>query len=350
MAFKYFRFFEAVVASGALALGLGGCAGSAVDDEFTSVDEGAPTEPLRRAGATLRATRPAGVPADFIVTPSGYMHPSCVLTVREDEVARADGDIQRADGSVLESSPCRYPRYDVAGRQVPHAGARANGESDGNINADAVPAFNGWVESANDASNGPLNWISANWTVPPAPLEDVGQTLFYFPGIQPIEQLSEQYTILQPVLRWYSGVWTIESWNCCVEGNANMGPAAVVSSGDTLYGYVQGDGCDARGVCSNWFVHTGDWTNGAHSWLRTSAYGNVMGWAFGGVLEVYGVDDCEQYPPSGSITFSNIQTRSTSYQQVYPTWNVGVTSEPPQCGYGVSAPSSSTVTLFASPD
>lgn len=108
-----------------------------------------------------------------------------------------------------------------------------------------------------------------------------------------------------------------------------MGPAATVQSGDTLYGYVEGHGCDARGVCTNWFVHTGDWTNGAHSWLRTSAYGNVMGWAFGGVLEVYGVDDCDQYPPSGSITFSNIQVRSTAYQQVYPTWNTGVTSEPP---------------------
>jgi hypothetical protein len=278
------------------------------------------------------------------------MHPSCVLRVSEDEVARPDGHIQRADGSVRKSAPCRYPRYDATGREVANGTPPGAGEGDRSLSAAAAPAFNGWVESANDASNGPLNWISANWTVPPAPLEDVGQTLFYFPGIQPIEQLSEHYTILQPVLRWYAGLWTIESWNCCVEGNANMGPAAVVNSGDTLYGYVQGDGCDARGVCTDWFVHTGDWTNGAHSWLRTSAYGNVMGWAFGGVLEVYGVDDCDQYPPSGSITFSNIQTRSTSYQQVYPTWNVGVTSEPPQCDYGVSAPSSSTVTLFASPD
>lgn len=44
-----------------------------------------------------------------------------------------------------------------------------------------------------------------------------------------------------------------------------MRPAAVVNSGDTLYAaYVEGHGREARGVCTDGFVHTGDWTNGAY--------------------------------------------------------------------------------------
>lgn len=323
-----------------------GCGAAARDDDSTTID-GA-VEPLARARAALsEAARPPGVPAEFVITPFGYMHPSCVIAVAEDEAALENGAIEREDGRSRQTSTCRYPRFDGSGREIPDDGpppARQSG-----LAPASVAAFDGWVESANSADNGPLNWISANWTVPPSPTSDVGQTLYYFPGMQPLEHLGTEYTIMQPVLAYRSGTWTIESWNCCTNGNANVGPAGIVQPGDTLYGYVQGDGCDSRGVCSQWFIYTGDWTNGAQSYLRTSAYGNVMGWAFAGVLEVYGVDACDQYPPSGSITFTNIMTRSTSYQQVYPSWNTGVTSAEPQCDYGVSAPSSSTVTLFASP-
>lgn len=350
MAIESLRSFANRLLSTAFALLLGGCAGSTGDDELAGAPAGDHVESSvheRAHFALVGAGRPATVPADFVVTPAGYMHPSCIVLVSEEETARADGSIERADGRVRKPAPCRHPRYDSSGQPIdPSARPRTSSAS----RASVLPAISGWVESAHDDSNGPLNWISANWTVPQPPLLDLGQTLFWFPGIQPIEQLSEHYTILQPVLRWNQGVWTIESWNCCVDGNANVGPAAVVNSGDTLYGYVEGHGCDARGVCSDWFVHTGDWTTGAHSWLNTSAYGNVMGWAFGGVLEVYGVEDCDQYPSDGSVSFSNIQVRGANYLQVYPDWNVSITNESPQCNYGVDAATSSSVTVYASPD
>lgn len=334
--------------SAAFVLLLVGCGAVARDDDSTTIDAVEPAvAPLAQSGAALSApARPPGVPPEFVITPFGYMHPSCVIAVAEDETALEDGTIEREDGRSRHASTCRYPRYDGNGHEIPDGPPPARRDG---LSVASVPAFDGWVESANSADNGPLNWISANWTVPPSPTSDVGQTLYYFPGLQPLEQLGPEYTIMQPVLAYRFGTWTIESWNCCTNGNANVGPAGIVQPGDTIYGYVQGDGCDSRGVCSQWFIYTGDWSNGAQSYLRTSAYGNVMGWAFAGVLEVYGVSACDQYPPSGSITFTNIQTRSTGYQQVYPSWNTGVTGADPQCGYGVSVPSTSTVTLFASP-
>lgn len=289
---------------------------------------------------SISANRPASVPADYVVTPVGYLHPSCIAGMSESETL-ANGKITNKDGKSRAVPKCAYPRYDRTGAVVGSSG------SEKKTTAAAPPPlpFSGWVESANTADYGPLNWISANWKVPTAPAVDVGQTIYYFPGIQPIGN-APTYTILQPVLGWNSGQWTIQSWNCCAEGTAVNSPAQVVNAGDTIYGYVQGNVCSG-GVCSQWQVYTGDWTNGRHSTLNTTAFGNQMGWAFAGVLEVYGISACNQYPASGSATFTNIQVRNTNYQQISPLWNVGWTSDQPQCHYNVAATGSSTVKLTA---
>ncbi len=306
-------------------------------------DDGAdtPSEEAQAASAsaiTIGAHRPASVPADYVVTPVGYLHPSCIVGMSENETL-GKGKITKKDGSSRAIPKCSYPRFDRAGALVESAGQKRTAS----VPPPAV--YSGWVESANSADYGPLNWISANWTVPAAPAVDVGQTIYYFPGIQPLGSPST-YTILQPVLGWNSGQWTIQSWNCCAEGTAVNSPAQPVDAGDTIYGYVQGNVCSG-GVCSQWQVYTGDWTNGHHSTLNTTAFGNQMGWAFAGVLEVYGVSACEHYPASGSVTFTNIQVRNTNYQQISPVWNVGWTSEQPQCNYNVTATGSSTVQLTA---
>ncbi|HKO46433.1 MAG TPA: hypothetical protein VJV79_01840 [Polyangiaceae bacterium] len=288
---------------------------------------------------SVAKNRPTSVPADYVVTPVGYLHPSCIAGMSESETL-VNGKITGKNGSSRAVPKCAYPRYDRAGAIVETGATQRKTAS-----APAPIPYSGWVESANSADYGPLNWISANWKVPAAPPVDVGQTIYYFPGIQPIGSAST-YTILQPVLGWNSGQWTIQSWNCCADGTAVNGPAAAVNAGDTIYGYVQGNVCTG-GVCSQWQVYTGDWTNGRHSTLNTTAFGNQMGWAFAGALEVYGVSACNHYPATPSVTFSNIQVRNTNYQQISPVWNVGWTSDQPQCHYNVTASGTNTVTLTA---
>jgi hypothetical protein len=337
---KGYRFSSGLTAGLLAAMAAAGCG-----DEIAPGTGASEPSAVAVAQSPLTAVtvgKPAGVPADYVVTPAGFFHPSCVVGVTEDETV-ANGKISKANGASRAVPKCAYPRYDRKGTLVAAPAAKSATAA-----ATApVPDVNGWIESANNGDNGPLNWISANWVVPQKPAVDVGQTIYYFPGIQPLDS-SPNYTIMQPVLTYNSGQWTIQSWNCCADGSVVNSPAAAVNTGDTIYGYVQGNVCNAAGVCTQWQVYTGDWTNGRHSTLNTTAYGNRMGWAFAGALEVYGVSACNHYPASHALTFTNIQVRNTGYQQIYPVWNVGWnTTDPLQCGYGVTAPNTNTVTLNA---
>ena len=152
---------------------------------------------------------------------------------------------------------------------------------------------------------------------------------------------------MQPVLQYWAGNWSMASWNCCVDGVTAHSAEVPVRPGDTLYGYIQGNNCDQNGFCQDWQVYTGDWSTGGSTTLNTTSYGSVMGWAFGGVLEAYALDDCAEYPTNGSISFTNLQVRNAKYLSVYPTWSTGAPDQAsPNCRYSVSAPSTSTVTLY----
>src|SRR5262245_32256687 len=73
---------------------LAGCA--APDD---SIDEAAPPQI-----AALAPDHPASVPDDFVVTPMGFFHPSCVRDTSERAIAAA--------------TPCQHPHYDYAGNLI----------------------------------------------------------------------------------------------------------------------------------------------------------------------------------------------------------------------------------------
>lgn len=86
------------------------------------------------------------------------------------------------------------------------------------------------------------------------PLGDDGQVLYYFPGFEDINGVQ---SILQPVLGWYQGQWTIASWNCCLNGIVTNSPAVVVRPGDWILGSVISN-CRAGTLCATWNVVTED--------------------------------------------------------------------------------------------
>ncbi len=64
--------------------------------------------------AQIAATtnRPASVPSDYVITPFGYFHPSCVREIKEGETVLADGRIRFNDGTEEAAAPfCNFPRY-----------------------------------------------------------------------------------------------------------------------------------------------------------------------------------------------------------------------------------------------
>jgi hypothetical protein len=280
------------------------------------------------------SARPSAVPEDFVATPHGWFHASCVVEVEEGETVGEDGALLRADGTARKVGACQHPRYDKLGGRV---GERA---------ASAPPAavVNGWVASVSSTSLGPVQSISASWRVPASPPAR-GQTLYFFPALEPA---ATGALILQPVLAWNGFAdqrWTIAGWNCCTAGTVLHSAPRRVQPGDRITGSVTGSQCDAAGVCASWSVRAAS-SRGAATTLTTSSHGAALDWEFGGALEAYNLDACDQYPPDGRITFGSIVVRRAGGAAATPAWVPMAYGPPPDCLTGVAAaPGGASVTL-----
>ncbi len=286
--------------------------------------------------------RPANVPDGYVITPFGFFHPSCVQSLAKGEHLLADGRIEHADGIVEETAAvCTHPHY-TGGRNP--AGTAANSLL---LEKNTPSAINGWVENANMSTGSnqkSYGAIVATWAVPNQPLADNGQVLYYFPGF---EDINDTESILQPVLEWYRGQWTIASWNCCLNGIATSSAAVSVRSGDEIYGSVTSACAPGTLACPTWNVLTLDMTRGESTTLsNTPSEGQTFNWAFGGVLETYYATTCGDYPLDRHMRFNNI-TVFDQYQHPIsnPKWATGVDDmDTQQCHYAV-LPSPHAVTL-----
>jgi hypothetical protein len=324
---------------GLIALALAGCgveAGPADEAPAVARQElvgaGAATAPADDAPrAHAHAPRPATLGADFIATPHGWRHRSCVIEVGADETVRGDR-IERADGTHRSLAPCAYPAYDRAGRALP---TRPGPEAV----AGAEPQANGFVSYVTSTSTGPVNALVASWTVPPSPRLSADQVVFLFPGLEP---LATGDIILQPVLAWNGfedGVWTISSWACCAKDNGFHSAPITVAPDHLLTGTVVGKDCDATGVCPHWTITTRDDWTGLSTSFASIGTGEPMDWVFGGALEVFGVDTCDELPRRGRLRFEGIVARSITGQLAVPVWQpVTDTTVTPDCQVAFGTP------------
>jgi hypothetical protein len=279
--------------------------------------------------------RPATVPENYVITPFGYFDPSCVTHLAKGDVLRHDKKaIEHANGTYDNMTVCAYPHYTADGEQVI-----------GDERAVQPPKIgHSWIEYASITTTSAYGQIYGEWDVPPAPSNNDGQTLFLFNGL---EDYNDVVTILQPVLGWnsdYASAWGIASWNCCEKGTVYEATPAHVNSGDHLLGYVFDNCAPGTKTCSSWDVVTVDEQNGNFSQLTdTGNFGQTFNWAFGGVLEVYNIVQCGDYPPPdnlGGIGFYNQSVLNDNFKAITPAWKVtnvsgGLT---PQCSYGGSLP------------
>lgn len=150
------------------------------------------------------ANRPATVPDDFLATPFGFFHPSCVASLAKGEKLLPDRRIVHADGSIeSEARACNFPHFSATGKLARTAQKPSTSRS-------TRPDINGWLENANvtpQSSNIAYGALIAWWLVPPSPRDDDGQVLFFFPGLEDID--NPQTSILQPVLEWAGGQWSV---------------------------------------------------------------------------------------------------------------------------------------------
>jgi hypothetical protein len=279
------------------------------------------------------AKRPATVPADYVITPFGYFHPSCVGHLAKGDVVRQDEKvIQHANGTSDDMHVCAYPHYKGDG-------AKITGDEKA---VDQPTISHAWVEYAGTTTTASYGYMYAYWNVPPAPSTNDGQTVYLFNGM---EDYSDVVTIIQPVLGWnsdYASAWGIASWNCCVTGTAYEATPKPVNSGDLILGLLIDTCAAGTKSCTAWDIFTLDVTTGGESeLLSTSSFGQTFNWAFGGVLEVYNIAQCGDYPANGSINFYDQGLYNYKFVRIAkPAWKVTNLSSglTPQCDYGGSLP------------
>jgi hypothetical protein len=288
--------------------------------------------------------RPIGVPADYVITPSGYFHPSCVLQLKKAESFQ-DGVLRHADGSTETIAPCLYPHYTPTGEAAPAGWREAHKTTSAQAEeADTTrpPAINGWVEDSNAFIATAFGEVVSNWTVPPMPLAREGQTLYFFPGLEPTS--GPRLFIMQPVLASRGGApWQFESWNCCAAGIAVESNPINVKVGDTLVGTIAMTCAAGTEICPTWNVTSEDQTTNQSTELRgTPSEGEILGWGFGGVLEAYGVTQCADYPSNASLTINTLMYDSNLNLVSGLEWSDAVTTALPQCNYAVSTTTTNT--------
>jgi hypothetical protein len=278
---------------------------------------------VRAADPTL----PASVPLDYVSTPDGYFHPSCVQFVDPSERIEADGSLSRADGTVRRPAPCAHPHYTRAGVRV-EAGARASAPV-------ADTDYNGYLAYVTAVLTTGADKMTGYITVPPVPATQGDQTVYLFPGL---EDYADVVSILQPVLGWNpdgasSGqTWTITPWNCCRAGTVYYGPTQIVAAGDVIFGTM------TLGAKNTWTIAATDTTNTSIPTVSLASRDRQpQTWAFGAALETYGVTECSQLP-AGPISFDSILVYVKKAVIASPPWTTNT---------GGSAGCSATATIVS---
>ncbi len=291
--------------------------------------------------------RPTSVPSDYVITPFGYFHPSCVRQAADVETLLGDGRIRFNDGTEQANAPfCNYPRYSPAGELM----------LQGMVEPDPLYISWNWIESSQVVTNTTYGKIVATYIVPPTPTANDGQTLFFFPGFahQHNDPPNEE-PIIQPVLGWNdgqsgAGPWNIASWNCCPAGMAWSSNPITVNPGDQIQGTVRNNCKAGSQSCAKWTITTKDVTTKKVTILQ-SVFSQAMAfpWAQEGVLEVYNIYQCTDFPPNDSIVFSKVALFDYNFKKITdPGWapmywvQQGVTE--PWCNYAVTS-TDATATL-----
>jgi hypothetical protein len=268
---------------------------------------------------------------ELVFTPAGWYHRSCVYEVPNGARVSRTGQVTRSDDSSYQLPECPYP-----GRRT-EAGVRAS-----------LPVNNGWIEDARySLPDRAYGGATARWNAPANPLGSYsGVRVYYtFPGLW-----SNEY-IVQPVLQYgYNGYfggsyWTAASWHCDDGSNCTHSTPISVSAGDAMLGSVTASDCQG-GECW-WTVIARDLTRQTQSTYVIEDTWNYPN-AAGGVVEVWGLTTCSQYPRTG-VFYSAIALHDEYGVGVTPSWWNRVTPGlDPECDFNVTS-TLSAVNLYHNP-
>ena len=270
------------------------------------------------------------------VTPFGVFPSECVRRVANGSHVRtraADGVVEaRAPDDRVETYPPKarclehYNKTGLAyGRDAQRA-QQARERAAAGV-SDGWNTFVGYYTDAADESRH-ADRFEGVYTIPDdPPAGAAGQTLFYFLGVQNNHDTAG-LTILQPVLTWENGHdgWNMASWNCC--------PAGEATTSDFLLGL------EAGGVARGYYAVDEDKRTatvvseygGKSATLTIEREERAFDW-LNVALEVYGVDDCDEFAGS-PMTIDTLAAVDETGASIEPEWEKTVTHA---CGGLLSA-------------
>lgn len=315
------------------------------------------------------ATRDAG--GGQTTTPGGGMTPvQCTHFVEAGAIVVAGG-IAHADGTREAVPPCNgvdggvadmsSPQLDlavplnlttpIADLATPPSSPDLGGPTPPGAPTDMAstamsPGVGGWTEWTNLLTPNGASFLEVRFTVPPVPKTASQQTIFLFPSFT----ADTNPPIIQPVLQWGPSAagggkyWSIASWYLDANANSYYGKLVKVNAGDVIDGKIAGTSC-ANAICASWTITTTDITQPTLvSTLTTAAGGYAYTQAQGGVLEVYSVSTCAEYP-AGPTSFTDLVLDDESGAAVTPQWIQGTANLISSCTYAITTPSSSEIDL-----
>jgi hypothetical protein len=243
-------------------------------------------------------TRPEGPPHEYVKTPVGRFHRSCVSEVPDGAEIDARGNVSLRGATVGRSDRCKYKSF----------------RSQRGLETDQqLPTVEGWVSRIYATAPHPpsghrwYNGMTSTVTVPGNPLNRNGQLVYLFTSFLPFSN----NMIIQPVLQWGIGPagggtkWTAAAWYVDDDDLVRHSPLRDITAGDVMTGQMAAlpGTCDGWGVC-RW----------AAAWARNGAGLTSMvvqgtepfTIADKAVLEADGVDSCRQWPSGGAVVFRNV--------------------------------------------
>jgi len=205
---------------------------------------------------------------------------------------------------------------------------------------DPAPGWLAYAVGTNPAQTGRLTYIEAKWVVGANPRNS---DAFYSPwfGIESSDNLN----LIQPVNPWLGDSWSIYNeyyqWSPTYNYNSDM---HVVRPGDQLFGSVTFNPAN-----QSYTVYHSDLTDG---WSVTSVIAvQQKGNTYKNYTMAYfvyeKVNDCNSYPPDGSVTFSDILMQFDDHT-VTPSWKTGVVDE--VCDFTAHVVDSATIQITWNPN
>jgi hypothetical protein len=186
-----------------------------------------------------------------------------------------------------------------------------------------APITDGWIVYSGwtNVSGNPISYFRTQWTVPPDPATDNGQTVFLFNGIQ---SFGADVFILQPVLQWgpsFAGggsYWSIANWYVGSDGTALVGSLIQVNPGDILEGIMT-----LTGQTGTNFNYLSSFSGHPTADLTVSNIAELT-WA-NETLECYDFNAFTDYPDTALTAFHDIEIRlrtsTTPFTEVQATIN-----------------------------